>query len=466
MSSGGSSSGGSSSAGSAATGGSNTSSAAAASSASTTASIITALPAVGAVISRGQQLFELNGGPGPALLYGSRPMWRTLINGVSDGVDVLQLEQNLAALGFTDNGNMAVDSHFTVATGNAVTAWQLARGLTQTGSVTPGDVVYDSGPVRVSAYVAAVGDSASGTIYNVTGTTRSVQVDLDPANQTYVTPGARVSVTLPDGNNVDGVIYSIGTVATVSSSGGNGGGGGSTTTIPVTIVLPKQPKDALDDSPVTVNLVTSRAKNVLTVPVNALLALAEGGYAVEKVNADGSTTLVKITPGMFANGLRRDHGQCERRRNGRLGVSAVIDLAGVVKEYPGTPPIRALDGVDLRVEHGEFVAIVGPSGSGKTTLLNLLGALDRPTAGTVSVDGTEISGLRDRELSALRGRRIGFVFQTFNLIDGLDAIGNVALGLVYDGSPPKDASSPSNGRARTRRPRAPCRPQPEPALRR
>jgi peptidoglycan hydrolase-like protein with peptidoglycan-binding domain len=254
------------------------------------------------VISRGRQLFELNGGPGPALLYGSRPMWRTLSNGVIDGVDVLQLEQNLAALGFTDAGSMTVDSHFTAATANAITAWQAARGVTQSGSVTPSDVVYDAGPVRVSAYVAAVGDSASGTIYNATGTTRSIQVNLDPANQAYVTRGAHVGVTLPDTNVVDGVISSIGTVATVSSSGG-GGGGGTTTTIPVTIALSKQPKDALDDSPVTVNLVTSRARKVLAVPVNALLALAEGGYALEKVNADGSTTLVKITPGMFADGF-------------------------------------------------------------------------------------------------------------------------------------------------------------------
>src|ERR1041384_4188554 len=99
----------------------------------------------------------------------------------------------------------------------------------------------------------------------------------------------------------------------------------------------------------------------------------------------------------------------------------VLQLAGVSKEYAGSPPVRALDGVDLTVEHGELVVVVGPSGSGKSTLMNVVGALQRPTSGTVSIDGNITSTLRDGRLSALRGRRIGFVFQQFHLVDGLTA---------------------------------------------
>jgi putative ABC transport system ATP-binding protein len=110
---------------------------------------------------------------------------------------------------------------------------------------------------------------------------------------------------------------------------------------------------------------------------------------------------------------------------------SVIELAEVSKTYPGG--VTALRSVDLVVDHGELLGIVGPSGSGKSTMLHLIGTLDRPSRGTVRIDGHDLSSLSDRQLSALRARRIGFVFQQFHLAPGRDTLGNVADGLLYTG---------------------------------
>jgi putative ABC transport system ATP-binding protein len=126
-----------------------------------------------------------------------------------------------------------------------------------------------------------------------------------------------------------------------------------------------------------------------------------------------------------------DEPQPEPGAGDKPGI--VLEVEEITKAYPGQPPVQALRGVSFSVAEGELLAIVGPSGSGKSTLLHLMGTLDRPSTGTVRVTGLDVATMSDRELSALRATRIGFVFQQFFLAEHASILDNVADGLLYAG---------------------------------
>jgi putative ABC transport system ATP-binding protein len=119
-------------------------------------------------------------------------------------------------------------------------------------------------------------------------------------------------------------------------------------------------------------------------------------------------------------------------------MSAVLEITDVFKSYPGSPPVTALAAVGLTIHQAERAVVLGPSGSGKTTLLHVAGTLERPGRGSVKIGGEEVSAMSDAQLSGVRARRLGFVFQHFHLLDHLDAVHNVALGLLYRGIPARD----------------------------
>ena len=263
--------------------------------------IVTSLPALGSIVDRGGQLAEVDGHP-VVLFFGDRPLWRPLGDGVDDGPDVEQVEANLIALGYATEGELGPNAHWTSATTAAVKRWQKALGVEETGTIELGRVVFQPAAVRVAEHVAEPGSPTGGPVLKVTGTTQLVSVSVPARKQALVHVGDTVQVVLPSSVTTPGTITSVGTVA-VSAQGGQG-----EPTIPVTVALSDASSAAgLDQAPVTIKVTTTAAKGVLAVPVQALLALSEGGYAVEKVTG-ATTKLVSVTLGASADGWVEVHG--------------------------------------------------------------------------------------------------------------------------------------------------------------
>jgi hypothetical protein len=272
-------------------------------------STYTSLPAPGQIVKRGQALYAISGQP-VVLLYGATASWRAFAPGMSPGRDVAELNANLRVLGY---GRGLGGNSFTGATEAAVKAFQSAHGLPVTGQLLLGSVVFEPAAVRVTSVTPTLGSTVQpGPVLGITSTRRVVTIDLDASQQTSVKLGDPVTITLPDNSTTPGRVSFVGTVATTPSSSDQSGGGGSSSPTIEVDVTPTQPgaTGQLDQAPVDVSITTGSVDNALVVPVNALLALSSGGYALEVVGADGSHRLVAVSTGLFddADGLVQVEG--------------------------------------------------------------------------------------------------------------------------------------------------------------
>jgi hypothetical protein len=266
---------------------------------------VTSLPSIGQLISQGQVLYDTNGSP-VVLLYGGTPAYRSLSEGATasavSGPDVEELNYDLVAMGYLTSAEVGSDaSDFTSWTKVGVQKLQAALGVTQNGTLTLGQVVFMPTAVRVTGFGTdtVVGGAAQPGSEILTGTStgRVVTIDLDADQQGEMATGDKVTITLPDGQTTPGTVTSVGTVATTPSGNGDSG---SSPTITV-LVTPDDPSATgnLDQAPVQVSITTGSANDALVVPVDALLALAGGGYGLEVVSAKGVHSFEPVTLGLF-----------------------------------------------------------------------------------------------------------------------------------------------------------------------
>jgi hypothetical protein len=279
----------------------------------------TTLPDDGDKVDCGDVLYRVDGNP-VLLLCGGVPVYRSMSEGES-GPDVEQLNANLVHLGYATSSQLDPASDFFGSeTARALERLQSRLGEDQTGSLDLGQALFLPGPLRISHTGATLGSTARPgvPVAQATSTSHQIQVHLDASQQSSVTVGDQAQITLPDNHTTPGTVTRIGTVASSSGSGSGSSGSGSgssSPTIPIYITL-KHPMAVgrLDHAPVQVQITTAGVRNVLIVPVTALVGKSGGGFAVELVRAGGRRGLVAVRPGLFddADGLVQVEGDLRK----------------------------------------------------------------------------------------------------------------------------------------------------------
>lgn len=277
---------------------------------STASGTVTWLPSVGATVSRGAALMRVDDQP-VVLLYGSLPMYRALAPGVV-GADVRQFERNLSALGYR---GFEVDDTFSADTAKAVKRWQKSLKLPESGTVDRDRVIYAATAVRIAQQLVRVGASATGSVLSYTGRTRVVTVETDPSKAAWARPRVKVQLSTPGGKPTVGEVTGVSNAAlaaggegqdaggvTGDGRGGDTASGDGASTAVITIGFADQAAlGVMAGAPVNVRYVEQEHKDVLTVPVEALLALAEGGYGVEVVT-NGRSRITAVDVGLVSDG--------------------------------------------------------------------------------------------------------------------------------------------------------------------
>jgi peptidoglycan hydrolase-like protein with peptidoglycan-binding domain len=287
---------------------------------SSAAGTVTRLVDQGATVERGDELYRVNERP-VILLFGAVPMYRDLAPGDS-GADVRQLERNLAKLGYA---GLTVDGAYTASTAEAVRAWQADTGAEQSGTVASRDVVFVPEGGRLDALHVSVGDIVrrGAPVLDITSTDRVVNIEADLEDRDRLDVETKVTVVLPGGQKIAGSVSATRVVKGASGEPGEGAGGGASDSeaiVQAEIALARAP-DELVGTPVEVVVAIDERADVLLVPISALLALAEGGYGLEVVRDDGTTNIVRVDTGLFAD------GKVEVRGAG-IAKGTVVGVAG------------------------------------------------------------------------------------------------------------------------------------------